>query len=99
MRRFALILALLTLLPGWAGAQDRSVAPGVNRSYENPDFAGWRAVFENEGREIHEHRHAIVEALAIRPGMVVAEVSAAGFVLERTHGFLRENYFLEFRKP
>jgi hypothetical protein len=48
MRRFALILALLALLPGWAGAQ---------------------------------------------------ESSAAGFVLERTHGFLRENYFLEFRKP
>lgn len=76
MRRLGLILILLALLPGLAGAQERSVAPGVNRSYENPDFAGWRAVFENEGREIHEHRHAIVEALAIRPGMVVADVGA-----------------------
>ena len=30
---------------------------------------------------------------------VIAEISAAGFVLDRTHDFLRENYFLVFRKP
>lgn len=30
---------------------------------------------------------------------VIAEVTVAGFVLERTHGFLRDNYFLEFSKP
>jgi predicted methyltransferase len=30
---------------------------------------------------------------------VIAEITAAGFVLERTHDFLRENYFLEFRRP
>jgi predicted methyltransferase len=29
---------------------------------------------------------------------VIAEVTAAGFVLERSHNFLRENYFLEFRR-
>lgn len=81
MRRLALILALLALLPGLAGAQERSVAPGVNRSYADPDFAGWRAVFENEGREIYEHRHAIVAALEIRPGMVVADVGAGTGVM------------------
>jgi len=30
---------------------------------------------------------------------VVAEVEAAGFRLLRAHDFLRENYFLEFRRP
>ena len=30
---------------------------------------------------------------------VVAEIEAAGFVLLRSHEFLRENYFLEFRRP
>ena len=30
---------------------------------------------------------------------VINEVTAAGFVLDRTHDLLREDYFLEFRKP
>ena len=29
----------------------------------------------------------------------LAEIEAAGFRLFRTHALLRENYFLEFRKP
>jgi ubiquinone/menaquinone biosynthesis C-methylase UbiE len=81
MKRFGLALILLALLPGLAAAQERSVAPGVNRAYGNPDFSGWRAVFENEGREIHANRHAIVEALAIRPGMVVADIGAGTGVM------------------
>ena len=30
---------------------------------------------------------------------VIAEVEAAGFRLLRGHDFMRENYFLEFRRP
>lgn len=75
-RHFTLLITLLALVPALTSAQDRSVAPGVNRAYENPDYARWQSTFENEGREIYEQRHAIVEALAIKPGMVVADVGA-----------------------
>jgi len=78
---FALLLFLPLLLPGTALAQERSLAPGVNRSYENPDYARWQAAFESEGREIFEQREAIVEALAIRPGMHVADVGAGSGVI------------------
>lgn len=75
-------LVVLTLLvSSLAFAQERSVAPGVNRAYENPDYARWQSTFESEGREIFEQRHAIVEALAIQPGMVVADVGAGTGVL------------------
>lgn len=41
------ILFLFALLASTvAGAQERSVAPGVNRAYENPDYVRWQAAFE-----------------------------------------------------
>ena len=59
-------LVVLTLLvSSFAFAQERSVAPGVNRAYENPDYARWQSAFESEGCEMFEQRHAIVDALAI----------------------------------
>jgi ubiquinone/menaquinone biosynthesis C-methylase UbiE len=76
MKRASLVVVLLALLPGLADAEERSVAPGINRYYQNPDYSRWRATFENEGREIFEQRHAIVDALQLKPGMVVADVGA-----------------------
>lgn len=64
-----------------AFAQERSVAPGVNRAYEQADYARWQSSFESEGREIFEKRHAIVDALNLAPGMVVADVGAGTGVL------------------
>lgn len=81
MKRIALLFALLTWLPGLAGAQERSLSPGINRYYQNPDFAQWQTTFESEGREIFEQRHAIVEALQLKPGMVVADIGAGTGVL------------------
>lgn len=80
-RHLLCLLALLALLPALAGAQDRSVAPGVNRAYEHPDYAQWQNAFEREGREVYEQRHAIVAALGIRPGMIVADVGAGTGVM------------------
>jgi len=80
MKPVAFLLVLLSL-PFLASAQERSVAPGVNRAYQNPDYTRWQTAFESEGREIFEQRHAIVEALAIKPGMVVADVGAGSGVM------------------
>lgn len=79
MPRSAFIAFLLVCL--LALAQEHSVAPGINRAYEHPDYARWQATFESEGREIFVQRHAIVEALKLEPGMVVADVGAGTGVL------------------
>ncbi len=81
MMRVALLFTLLTCLAGVVGAQERSLSPGINRNYQNPDYAQWQAAFESEGREIFEQRHAIVDALKIKPGTVVADVGAGTGVL------------------
>lgn len=78
MRRAFLAFVLTCSL---AFAQERSVAPGVNRAYEHADYARWQSSFESEGREIFERRHAIVDALKVAPGMVVADVGAGTGVL------------------
>lgn len=70
-------LACLLLLGALsAPAQEHSVRPGVNRAYDNPDYARWQSAFETEGREVFEQRDAIIERLGIAPGMAVADVGA-----------------------
>lgn len=80
MKRIALLI-LLVLLPATVTAQESSVAPGINRAYDYPDYARWQATFESEGREIFEQRHAIIDALAIKPGMTIADVGAGTGIL------------------
>ena len=71
---------LVLLCAGLAGAaalaQEGSLSPGINRSYERADYPGWQAVFEQEGREVYALRREIVAALGIAPGMTVADVGA-----------------------
>jgi predicted methyltransferase len=57
---------------------EQSVKPGVNTEYLKPDLnaAQWVERFEREGREIYDHREAIVAAARIRPGAVVADIGA-----------------------
>ncbi len=75
-RTLYLIALLLAWLPDLADAQEHSLSPGINRYYQNPDYLQWQATFESEGREIYEQRQGIVEALRLKPGMVVADVGA-----------------------
>jgi ubiquinone/menaquinone biosynthesis C-methylase UbiE len=59
-----------------AGAQERSVSPGINQYYEDPNYRQWVATFERPGREIYDRRHEIANVTGLRPGMVVADVGA-----------------------
>ncbi len=76
--KIVLMLAALTLLfvPATLTAQDKSVAPGINKPFQKPDVAEFQGKFEKEGREAFDHRDKIVEACQVRAGMSVADVGA-----------------------
>jgi ubiquinone/menaquinone biosynthesis C-methylase UbiE len=61
-----------------AEAAEASVRPGINAEYLKPDLNVTQSVerFEREGREIYDHREAIVAAARLKPGMAVADIGA-----------------------
>jgi ubiquinone/menaquinone biosynthesis C-methylase UbiE len=67
----AVLLAAATLC-----AQEKSVAPGINKPFQKPDLLEFQGKFEKEGREAFDHRDKIVEACQLRGGMAVADVGA-----------------------
>jgi len=69
---FALPLFLAASVP--LRAQEKSVRPGINKQFENPNVQEFIGKFERDGREPFDHRQQIVEACHIRPGMVVADI-------------------------
>jgi ubiquinone/menaquinone biosynthesis C-methylase UbiE len=73
-----LLLLLLTAVAvaGPAAAVEPNAAPGINRHYQGADPQQWRGVFERDGREVWDRRQDILRALALRPGMRVADVGA-----------------------
>ncbi len=69
-----LALALTACLP--ALAQEKSVRPGINKPFENPDVKEYVGKFEVESREVYAKRQEIVAACGLKPGMAVADVGA-----------------------
>lgn len=57
-------------------AQEKSVKPGINDPFKNPDVKGFQDKFEGESREVFAHREKIVAACKLKPGMVMADVGA-----------------------
>jgi ubiquinone/menaquinone biosynthesis C-methylase UbiE len=57
-------------------AQEKSVRPGINKSFDKPDVANFVERFEREGREVYDHREEIVTACDLKPGMIVADVGS-----------------------
>lgn len=56
----------------------KSVKPGINDSYKDPelDIDRWIGILEVESRDVFAARHAVVEALELKPGDRVADVGA-----------------------
>lgn len=69
-------LLLAVIGGGAAGAQEKSVRPGINDSYRNPDVKEFQGRFEVESREIYTRRNEIVAACQIQPGQTVADIGA-----------------------
>jgi FkbM family methyltransferase len=70
----ALALGLLIVLP--ALAQEKSVRPGINKPFEDPDVKEFVGKFETESREIYAERKEILEKCRLKEGMAVADVGA-----------------------
>jgi ubiquinone/menaquinone biosynthesis C-methylase UbiE len=69
-------LILIAFLGTSVTGQEKSVNPGINKKFENPNIEELIGTFEKDGREIYDKRKEIVEACKIRPGMAVADVGA-----------------------
>jgi ubiquinone/menaquinone biosynthesis C-methylase UbiE len=69
-------LALLALVGLAAPAQEKSVKPGINDPFKNPDVKEFQGKFEVESREVFAKRSEIVAACKLKPGMAVADVGA-----------------------
>jgi predicted methyltransferase len=76
MRRAATFTALLTLVVLVARGQEKSVKPGVNDAFKDPDPGKFVGQFEVESREVYTARDKVVAACDLKPGMVVADVGA-----------------------
>lgn len=72
----SLLLFPVALWVADCAAQEQSVRPGINESYQNPDVDAFVERFEIESREVYAHRQEIVEACQIKPGQTVADIGA-----------------------
>ncbi len=66
-----LLLSALVVL-----AQDKSVKPGINDAFKDPDVKKFKETFEGESREIFAARDKIVAACKLAPGLAVADIGA-----------------------
>lgn len=57
-------------------AQEKSVKPGINKSFKNPNVQTFIGRFERDGRDAYDHRKQIMKACGFEPGMTVADVGA-----------------------
>ncbi len=69
-----LVCCVLLSLP--AEAQDKSVKPGINDSFKDPNVADFVSRFEVESREVYNKREAIIAACKIPEGATVADIGA-----------------------
>ncbi len=57
-------------------AQDKSVKPGINDSFRDPDPKEFQGKFEIESREVFARRKEILAACDLKPGSTVADIGA-----------------------
>jgi ubiquinone/menaquinone biosynthesis C-methylase UbiE len=69
-------LFLGVALAASAVAQEKSVRPGINDPFQNPDVKKYVETFEGESREVFAKRKEVVAAIGLKPGMAVADIGA-----------------------
>ena len=71
-----ILLCGAALFPASVLAQEKSVRPGVNDTFRDPDPKQFVERFEIESREVFAKRQDIVAALKLKPNNIVADVGA-----------------------
>ena len=71
-----LIFSILFSLAGLTFASEQNANPGTNEHYRDTTHQEWVGVFENDGREVYDLRHAVVKALQLKQGLDVADIGA-----------------------
>jgi len=69
-------LVLCTVFAFPANAQEKSVRPGINDPFQNPDVKKFEGTFEGESREVYAKRKEIVAAVGLKPSQSVADIGA-----------------------
>ena len=72
--RLLVLATVAAALPGLA--QEKSVRPGINDPFKDPDVKKYVETFEGESREVFAKRKEIVAAIGLKPDSVVADVGA-----------------------
>jgi predicted methyltransferase len=67
---------LLTITLNLVSAQEKSVRPGINDSFQNPDVKKYAGTFEGESREVSVKRKEILAAVGLKPGDSIADIGA-----------------------
>ena len=76
MRRTIAGLAFLVTGIGLAAAQDKSVRPGINDPFKDPDVPQFQGKFEVESREVYANRAEIVKRVGLKPGMDLLDLGS-----------------------
>ena len=91
------------MLPAILHAEEQSVRPGINSYYQDPEWQVWVDRFETPGREVYDRRQAILDATAVKPGMVVADIGAGTGLFTRlfarTVGAEGKVYAVDISRP
>lgn len=74
--RLPIAAALFALACLAVAGQEKSVKPGINEPFKDPDVKGFQTKFEGESREVYAKRERIAAACRVKSGMVVADVGA-----------------------
>lgn len=79
----AIVTAVLVASQSAAIAQEASVKPGINKSFDDPNVEEFVNRFEVESREVYRYREAIVAVMGLQSGRHVADVGAGTGLLTR----------------
>jgi ubiquinone/menaquinone biosynthesis C-methylase UbiE/intracellular sulfur oxidation DsrE/DsrF family protein len=74
--RLCLVGIASVMLVGVLPAQEKSVKPGINDSFRDPNVKEFQGRFEVESREVFARRKEILAACELKPGDVVADLGA-----------------------
>ncbi|MCC6362695.1 MAG: class I SAM-dependent methyltransferase [Bryobacterales bacterium] len=79
-----LLAAALTLGASLSPAQQAITPTAIqlNKDFDG-DSAHWKQRFEHEGRAIYDKRFEILDAMALKPGMDVADIGAGSGLISR----------------